>query len=205
MDTLKAVLEYIVGLLGEQQRVDEMPTQRQFVPTKGVTERDHVVLDMLNSAGHEQVSFCICDPAIKDCPIIFASDGFCNFTGYASDEIEGRNCRFLQGPATTKEDVERIRTAIRDETETSVNLLNYRKDGSQFVNQFFLSPLYDNDKKLVYFIGVQCSVAKLGAGQGKFATSSRDDRLVGRNALCGKLFYLSTRVSRSLSLVTSPC
>jgi PAS domain S-box-containing protein len=165
MDTLKAVLEYIVGLLGEEPPA--IPTQRQFVPTRDVTARDHVILDMLNSAGHEQVSFCICDPAQTDCPIIFASDGFCHFTGYAADEIEGRNCRFLQGPETTKADVEGIRSAIRDEREASVNLVNYRKDGSQFVNQFFLSPLYDTHGKLVYFIGVQCSVAKLGGGQGK--------------------------------------
>jgi PAS domain S-box-containing protein len=165
MDTLKAVLEYIVGLLGEEP--PQIPTQRQFVPTQDVTARDYVILDMLNSAGHEQVSFCICNPLIPDCPIIFASDGFCHFTGYAADEIEGRNCRFLQGPDTQKADVEGIRSAIRDEREASVNLLNYRKDGSQFVNQFFLSPLYDTHGKLVYFIGVQCSVAKLGGGQGK--------------------------------------
>jgi PAS domain S-box-containing protein len=123
------------------------------------------IIDMLNSAGHEDVSFCICDPDQDDCPIIFASDGFCNFTGYAVDEIEGRNCRFLQGPGTEKADVDKIRSAIKNEKEDSVNLLNYKKDGTSFNNEFFLSPLYGKDGRLEYYIGVQCSVKKLGPGQ----------------------------------------
>ena len=123
------------------------------------------IIDMLNSAGHEDVSFCICDPDQDDCPIIFASDGFCNFTGYAVSEIEGRNCRFLQGPGTDKADVDKIRSAIKSEKEESVNLLNYKKDGTSFNNQFFLSPLYDREGKLAYYIGCQCSVKKLGPGQ----------------------------------------
>ena len=123
------------------------------------------IIDMLNSTGHEDVSFCVCDPDQEDSPIIFASDGFCSFTGYAANEIEGRNCRFLQGPGTEKADVEKIRSAIKSEKEESVNLLNYNKDGTSFNNQFFLSPLYDREGKLAYYIGVQCSVKKLGPGQ----------------------------------------
>jgi len=105
---------------------------------------------MLNSKGHEHIPFCVCDPDKKDCPIVFSSDGFCEFTGYSHGEIEGRNCRFLQGKDTKKEDVDRIRTAIKDQVPTSVNLLNYRKDGSPFVNEFFLAPLRDSQKNLVY-------------------------------------------------------
>jgi PAS domain S-box-containing protein len=120
---------------------------------------------MFNSKGHEHVSYCICDPDDKDNPIIFASDGFCAFTGYAHDEIEGRNCRFLQGKDTRKEDVDRIRAAVKKEESVSVNLLNYRKDGTSFVNEFFLSPLRDENGKVLYFIGVQCQVPHLGQGQ----------------------------------------
>lgn len=142
-------------------------TSRQFISSKLLLEKDHVLIDMLNSQGHESVCFCICDPDLEDCPIIFSSDGFCEFTGYSHQEIEGRNCRFLQGPETAKEDVDRIRKAIKDETEANVNLLNYRKDGTKFVNQFFLAPLhYAKDaEKTAYFIGVQCSVEKKGPGQ----------------------------------------
>mmetsp|Transcript_29658 Transcript_29658/g.53630 ORF Transcript_29658/g.53630 Transcript_29658/m.53630 type:complete len:181 (+) Transcript_29658:56-598(+) len=138
---------------------------RQFVPEKELCQTDNILVDMLNSQGHEDVSFCVCDPHQADFPIIFASEGFCRFTGYTYDEIDGRNCRFLQGPDTKREEVDRIRDAIESEEERSVNLLNYRKDGTAFVNQFFISPLHDKNKKTQYFIGVQCEVPKKGDGQ----------------------------------------
>jgi len=163
MDVLKTVLEAILDAIGGSDL--PAPSQRQFVAKKELSERDATIVDMLNSAGHEDVSFCLCDPDQEDCPIVFASDGFCNFTGYAVSEIEGRNCRFLQGPGTEKADVDKIRSAIKSEKEESVNLLNYKKDGTSFNNEFFLSPLYEEDGKLAYYIGVQCSVKKLGPGQ----------------------------------------
>ena len=67
--------------------------QRTFKASKRLAERDNTITDMLNSAGHEDVSFCVCDHERPDCPIIFASDGFCTLTGYGHTEIEGRNCR----------------------------------------------------------------------------------------------------------------
>lgn len=164
--------------------------QRPFEPTRELCETDLVLVDMLNSAGHEDVCYCVCDPHDPDCPIIFASPGFCRFTGYSCAEIEGRNCRFLQGPETAAAHVQVIRTAIQgymleeqDELSSksdgavrrtepvSVNLLNYRKDGSSFSNEFFLAPLRSSSSsksttnKVQYLIGVQCPVAALGRGQ----------------------------------------
>lgn len=138
---------------------------RKFVNSKELVERDQVIIDMLNSPGHEEICYCVCDPDLADLPIIFASDGFCNFTGYSKEEIEGQNCRFLQGAETKKEDIDRIRTAIKEEHETNVNLLNYRKDGTTFANEFFIAPLRDSSNKIMYFIGVQTFVPKLGPGQ----------------------------------------
>eukprot|EP00588_Corethron_pennatum_P007081 CAMPEP_0194294000 /NCGR_PEP_ID=MMETSP0169-20130528/49281_1 /TAXON_ID=218684 /ORGANISM="Corethron pennatum, Strain L29A3" /LENGTH=134 /DNA_ID=CAMNT_0039042701 /DNA_START=223 /DNA_END=627 /DNA_ORIENTATION=+ len=120
---------------------------------------------MLNSPGHESTCYCICDPDQHDTPIIFASDGFCAFTQYSRSEIEGHNCRFLQGVDTNPQDIARIRDAIASRTSQSVNLLNYRRDGSSFVNEFFVSPLYTEGGDVAYFIGVQCPVESAGNGQ----------------------------------------
>mmetsp|Transcript_9784 Transcript_9784/g.14709 ORF Transcript_9784/g.14709 Transcript_9784/m.14709 type:complete len:190 (-) Transcript_9784:352-921(-) len=166
--TKEAILSFLSTLVvNDDEQSNSSMNTRSFLPSKSLTEKDHVLIDMLNSQGHEEVSYCICDPDATDMPIIFASDGFCNFTGYAHDEIEGRNCRFLQGPNTAKDDVDRIRMAIKGDTEANVNLLNYRKDGTTFVNQFFLAPLHARDEpsKVVYHIGVQTCVPDEGPGQ----------------------------------------
>ncbi|WP_304481816.1 PAS domain-containing protein [Novosphingobium sp. P6W] len=49
----------------------------------------------------------ITDPAQQDNPIVFCNEAFQSLTGYTRDEIVGRNCRFLQGPDTDPEAVER--------------------------------------------------------------------------------------------------
>jgi len=49
-------------------------------------------------------------PAVVSCNsptqlIVYASREFCELTGYTQGEVLGRNCRFLQGAATTPESV----------------------------------------------------------------------------------------------------
>jgi PAS domain S-box-containing protein len=52
------------------------------------------------------------DPSQSDNPIVFANDAFVTMTGYASAEIEGRNCRFLQGPETDQGTVTAILNSL---------------------------------------------------------------------------------------------
>jgi len=73
-----------------------------------------------------------------DNPLIHVNGGFCEQTGYDRKEILGRNCRFLQGEATREEPVARMREAITAEEPVTVELRNYRKDGSMFWNRVWL-------------------------------------------------------------------
>ena len=82
----------------------------------------------------------ITDPTQPDNPIIYASPGFEWLTGYPADEVVGRNCRFLQGPKTDPEAVAQVREAVRAGRPCSVELLNYRKDGTAFWNALSVSP-----------------------------------------------------------------
>lgn len=144
-----------------QQEQNELQDSRQFNPVKTLCERDNIIIDMLNSAssgGSTSVSFCVTDPSQLDNPVIYISDGFVKLTGYEIDEVVGRNCRFLQGPETNRADVETIIHAVKNETECSVNLLNYKKDGTKFVNEFYLAQLRSPTQELAYFIGMQASV-----------------------------------------------
>lgn len=113
---------------------DDTTKAKSFTPTKQLCERDYIILDMLNSTP-ESVSFCITDPHQPDNPVIYISSGFTKLTGYEFDDIVGKNCRFLQGKETSPEDVKRISDALKSEKECSVNLLNYKKDGTKFVNE----------------------------------------------------------------------
>ena len=53
-----------------------------------------------------------------------------------------------------------IRRGVREGTDTSVCLLNYKADGTPFWNQFFVAALRDAENNVVNFVGVQCEVSK---------------------------------------------
>nr|AML77758.1 putative LOV domain-containing protein [Selaginella apoda] len=105
-------------------------------------------------------NFVLCDPSLPDHPIVYASDGFLQMTGYSRDEVLGRNCRFLQGRDTDKQTVLEIREAIREERECQIKILNYTKSGKQFWNLFHLAPVFSQqDGRVVHYVGVQVPVS----------------------------------------------
>lgn len=77
----------------------------------------------------------VSDPRQADNPIVMANKAFLDSMGFTVDQVIGRNCRFLQGPDTDPETVRQIRQAIIDEQDLTVEILNYRKDGSPFWNE----------------------------------------------------------------------
>ncbi|WP_271300162.1 histidine kinase famiy protein [Sphingomonas sp. CV7422] len=102
----------------------------------------------------------VTDPNQPDNPIVFANPAFINMTGYEWHELVGTNCRLLQGPDTDRETVAEIRRAIERRQETSVELLNYKKNGAAFWNALFISPVFDADNKLIYFFASQLDVTR---------------------------------------------
>jgi len=116
----------------------------------------------LASAAFERtrMPIVITDARQPDNPIVLANKAFLDLTGYTSDEVLGRNCRFLQGEGTSPAAVAEIRAAIERERETNVEILNFRKDGSPFWNQLHLSPIKDDEGGLLYYFASQIDVTK---------------------------------------------
>nr|AML77721.1 putative LOV domain-containing protein [Agave tequilana] len=111
--------------------------------------------DLATTLERIEKNFVITDPRLPDNPIIYASDSFLELTEYSREEVLGRNCRFLQGPDTDQGTVSKIRDAIREQREITVQLINYTKSGKKFWNLFHLQPMRDQKGELQYFIGVQ--------------------------------------------------
>ena len=101
------------------------------------------------------IGITISDPTQPDNPMVYVNDGFAELTGYPQSEAVGRNCRFLQGPGTREEPVAEMRTAIDNEEPVSVELRNYRKDGTPFWNRVTIAPVRDDDGEVVNFVGFQ--------------------------------------------------
>ena len=94
--------------------------------------------------------------------LIYVNRAFEQLTGYSSDEILYRDCRFLQGEDHDQEGVRQIRAALDEGKPCRVVLRNYRKDGSLFWNELSITPVFNDDDQLTYYIGIQKDISDIG-------------------------------------------
>jgi PAS domain S-box-containing protein len=105
------------------------------------------------------IGISISDPSQPDNPIIYVNDGFVELTGYPREEVLGRNCRFLQGEKTREGPVAEIRAAIDEGQPVTVDLRNYRKDGSMFWNRVSIVPVSTRSGEVSHFVGYQQDIS----------------------------------------------
>ena len=101
------------------------------------------------------LAMVLTDPRRDDNPITYVNAAFERVTLYSRRFAVGRNCRFLQGEDTTERSIEEIREGLRDERDVSVDVVNYKADGTPFRNRLLISPIRNDEGELVAFLGVQ--------------------------------------------------
>ena len=115
----------------------------------------------------------ITDPRAPDNPIVYVNPAFEEISGFTAEEVRGRNCRFLQGEHRDQPALDELRKAIAEERECRVVLRNYRKDGTPFWNELYVSPVHDEEGRLTNFVSVQNDVT-----QRRMIEEERDTLLV---------------------------
>lgn len=139
----------------------------------------------------------VSNPRLSDNPLVAVNQAFIELTGYAREEILGRNCRFLAGPDTEPQLSETIRSGVRERRPVLVEILNYKKDGSPFRNAVLVAPIFDRDGEgdLSYFIGSQVELPEDAPGP-SLTRQVRASKAV--HALSPRQFEVLSLVSRGL-------
>ncbi len=109
---------------------------------------------------HAASGVAIADARAPDMPLIHVNDEFVAMTGYARDEVIGRNCRFLQSDDGDETALAEIRAGLREARACRVRLRNQRKNGEPFWNDLHIAPLRDDDGRVTHFVGVQLEVTE---------------------------------------------
>jgi PAS domain S-box-containing protein len=85
----------------------------------------------------------VTDAILPGNPITFANQAFTELSGYTLDEVLGQDPHFMNGEATDPEAIERYQAAIAQGRDETLEILQYRKDGTPFRAMLFASPLDD--------------------------------------------------------------
>ena len=115
-------------------------------------------------------AFVVVDVRRHDHPVVYCSPSFCRLTGYAEAEVLGRNCRFLQSPDghvvrgeprrfTSPEAVAHLKKHLVADKECQTRIINYRKDGSAFINLVTVIPVHES-AEVAYHVGFQVDLTE---------------------------------------------
>jgi PAS domain S-box-containing protein len=97
----------------------------------------------------------ITDCQQEDDPIIYANHFFLKMSGYELEEVIGKNCRFMQGEGTDPEALKKLAIAIKNREPVTVKMINYRKNGDKFLNEFTICPVKDENGNVTHCIGLE--------------------------------------------------
>lgn len=120
------------------------------------TDNLPLLLAAFNSSSN---GIIIIDHQQENDPIIYCNPAFEQITGYDKGDVFGKNCRFLQGEERLQEGRFTIKEALANNSQCVAELRNYRKDGSEFWNEIFISPITNNEGITTHFIGVQNDIS----------------------------------------------
>ncbi len=153
------VFEYVIK---DERYLEELPHRVQRwsqmaeqIASHRQTQQQNGLFSKLMEACH--LSVVITDGGSEDEPprIVHVNPAFCKTTGYEYAEVVGRSPEFLRGPNTCRRDVRCMEQAIVQGQPFHGELIQYRKDGSEFLLECYLNPVRDTAGKITHWVSRQ--------------------------------------------------
>ena len=91
----------------------------------------------------------------KNQKIIWVNDGFKEMTGYSLSSIKDKSPRILQGDKTSKETLQDIRNHLAQDIICETSMINYRKDGSEYLCEIKIFPIQNSNNEVAYYLALE--------------------------------------------------
>lgn len=92
--------------------------------------------------------------------ILFMNPAFTSMTGYTAEEVIGKSPRILQGPKTDRVLLDALRAEMKAGRSAWGEIINYRKDGSEFVLQWLITPVRGADGEITHYFSIQRDISE---------------------------------------------
>ncbi|REL38876.1 PAS domain S-box protein [Rhodohalobacter sp. SW132] len=92
--------------------------------------------------------------------IVYVNDGFTRMTGYTREEAIGNTPRMLQGEKTDRAVLDKLKKRLKDGQSFFGHTVNYRKDGTEFINQWDIHPLTNRDGEITHWVSYQHDITE---------------------------------------------
>lgn len=142
------------------QTAPPVPDGEGTAPRRGVAGRELGLLRAAVEAVGEAIVITGPDLDPPGPRIEYVNAGFTRMTGYAADEVLGRSPRMLQGPGTDRAVLDKMRADLEAGRATRGEAINYRKDGSEFVIEWLITPVLDADGRVAHWVSAQRDVTE---------------------------------------------
>lgn len=111
--------------------------------------------------------------------IVYVNDGFTKMTGYTRDEVIGKTPRILQGEKTDRAVLDKLKQRLQDGKPFFGHTVNYRKDGTEFINQWDIHPLTNEQGEVTHWVSYQHDITERKRSEKKVVdTEIEFDKLV---------------------------
>ncbi len=134
-------------------------TSEPFEPPQDISGHEPDPEEIVRAIEDAPIGISLSDASLSDDPLVYINDAWEDITGYDREFTLGRNPRFLQGPATDAETKAAVGNAIANDDPITVEIRNYRRDGTPFWNELTVAPVHDDEGEVAHYVGFQNDVS----------------------------------------------
>jgi len=126
---------------------------------------------------HDAILLSESEPLAPPGPkVLYANAAFTEMTGYEKQEIRGRTYSLLHGPDTDPVTLERQAAQLSKGESFVGETVNYRKDGTPFVNRWNVAPVRNEEGKMTHLVSVQRDVTEQRRMQERLLEIQEEER-----------------------------
>lgn len=153
--------ESLKNLAKDQESLEKLSEMfRNLTERAETAERNLNLLEAAIRNDYDSILITELDLELPGPRIVYVNDGFTRMSGYTRAEVIGKTPRILQGPKTDRAVLDKLKKCLQNGQSFFGQTVNYRKDGSEFINQWDIHPLINRDGKITHWVSYQHDITE---------------------------------------------